>query len=593
MTENIQRLAQAILLGFALVGGGLLYWQVARAPELVARDDNPRLVQAELRVRRGRLLDRYGEVLAHSDPLPGPAGAPEVLQRRYQYPQASHVVGYYSLRYGTGGAEAVFDKDLRGQLSPLDRLLHRPQIGRDATLSIDLAAQRAADEMLGERAGAVVVLDAVSGEVLALVSHPTYDPNRLDEEWDALAADPDAPLLNRATQGVYPLGDLARLVGLTGLLSSGITTPHDPHTAPLDDMLAPLSESGYLATARQLGFDAAPPFDLPTGPGLLPDFEDKGTPRDLAVTPLHMARLAAAISHDGLMPIPTLAYPGPAGPAERAFAPGVAASLQAVTPTFDGLSGWAGVATPKETGDQPLSWFVGYTPRYAIALVVEGSQGGASVTLPMAQDTVGAIHTPAASPTDTAAPLPSPTSTSAPLPTPSPTGTVEGSETTPIPGGRWSELLQRTPYPYSRPLPPANPTVLDGTYTRLDPRQADHIPCRRCPAYPPGGGIWKLNLDKGVFRVYHELTGWVTLGSFTVSGDRIEFFNDPHCFQDTGIYTWELEEGKLTLTAVKDSCGVYLRVQNLEALPWESCQPPSTEAAITSHWPIPAGCKSD
>ncbi len=63
-------------------------------------------------------------------------------------------------------------------------------------------------------------------------------------------------------------------------------------------MLAPLSDSGYLATARQLGIDASPPFDLPTGPGLLPDFQDQGTPRDLAVTPLHMARLAAAIADD-------------------------------------------------------------------------------------------------------------------------------------------------------------------------------------------------------------------------------------------------------------------------------------------------------
>ena len=102
-----------------------------------------------------------------------------------------------------------------------------------------------------------------------------------------------------------------------------------------------------------------------------------------------------------------------------------------------------------------------------------------------------------------------------------------------------------------------------------------------------------MHLDKGVFRVYHELTDRVTLGSFTVSGDQVEFFNGPHCLQDTGMYTWELVDGKLTLTPVEDNCGVYLRARNLEALPWESCQPPSTEAAITSHWPVPAGCESD
>jgi hypothetical protein len=105
--------------------------------------------------------------------------------------------------------------------------------------------------------------------------------------------------------------------------------------------------------------------------------------------------------------------------------------------------------------------------------------------------------------------------------------------------------------------------------------------------------VWRLNLDKGIFRVHHEFTDWVTLGSFSVSGDQIEFFNDPHCFQDTGTYTWKLEDGKLILTVVEDNCGVYLRKQNLVALPWESCQPPSEEAAITDHWPISPGCQND
>jgi peptidoglycan glycosyltransferase len=396
MTGNIQRLAQAILLGFALIAASLFYWQVARSPGLVVREDNPRLVQAELRVRRGRLFDRHGEILADSDLLPDPTGLANVVQRRYPQSEVPHVAGYYSLRYGTGGAEAAFDSTLRGQLTPLDQLLHRAQVGHDVALSIDLAAQRAADQALGERRGAVVLLDVATGEVLTLVSHPAYDPATLDEDWDVLSADPDAPLLNRATQGVYAVGDLAQLVGLTGLLSAGITTPPDPQSTSLEEMLAPLSDSGYLATARQLGFDAAPPFDLPTGPGLLPDFQDRGTPRDLAVTPLHMARLAAAIADEGQMPVPTLAYPAAVSAPDRAFAPAVAASLQAVTPRFDDYASWSGVATPQETGDQPLSWFVGYapaeTPRFAIAIVVEGDGGGAQATLPIAWHMVTAVQ---------------------------------------------------------------------------------------------------------------------------------------------------------------------------------------------------------
>jgi hypothetical protein len=214
--------------------------------------------------------------------------------------------------------------------------------------------------------------------------------------------------------------------------------------------------------------------------------------------------------------------------------------------------------------------------------------------------------TPTASPSSAheraaTAPIPdtaTPPLTSAPAPipskaTPAPTNSPENEPATPTPVDRWSELAQRTPYPYSTPLPAAETTVLDGIYTKADPRQADHIPCKRCPAYPPGGGVWKLSLDKGIFRVYHQLTGWVTIGSFAVAGDQIEFFNDPHCFQDTGVYRWRLDDGSLTLTTVEDDCGVYLRAQNLEAFPWESCQPPSTEAAITNHWPVPPGCESE
>lgn len=165
-------------------------------------------------------------------------------------------------------------------------------------------------------------------------------------------------------------------------------------------------------------------------------------------------------------------------------------------------------------------------------------------------------------------------------------------ETTATPTGIWSVLLQRTPYAYTTPLPPANPTVLDGTYTKLDPRQGARAPCRRCPPYPPEGGTWKLSLDRGVFRVFHEATGWHSLGSFTVSGERVELFNDPHCYQVVGIYSWKLEGGELTLQLVEDACGVDLRARFFTSLPWTSCQPPSTEAAISDHWSPPSGCRN-
>ena len=176
-----------------------------------------------------------------------------------------------------------------------------------------------------------------------------------------------------------------------------------------------------------------------------------------------------------------------------------------------------------------------------------------------------------------------PTTPAAPSATPAPAATVTDSRLT------W--LLQQTPYPYTTPLPPALSTVLDGIYTKLDPLGSDQdtLPEGRVSMphpvregvfwlkpvpYPLAGGAWILQLDKGVFRVFHETSGWRTLGSFTVSGDRIEFFNDPTCYYAVGSYRWALESSQLTLEAIADECdgrvlgGGGLRIMNFTEHPW-------------------------
>jgi cell division protein FtsI/penicillin-binding protein 2 len=392
MVANIRRLAHVLVAGFVLAGLSLMYWQLIRAPQLVAREDNPRRVQAELQVRRGRLLDRTGAMLAYSEAV----GRDGTVRRAYLHQEAAHALGYYSSRYGTSGCEAVFDATLRGRMTPLEQLLHRPQFGEDVTLSVDLDALRAADRGLGEHRGAVVVLDITTGSLMALVSHPSFDAGRLDAAWDELVADPAAPLLNRALQGVYPVGDLSRWVALAGLLSAGITSPPDPYSAPLEDFLRPLSPMGYLATARQLGFDLPPPIDLPSSAGRLPDLDGKGTPRDLAVTPMHMARFVAAVAGDGGAPLPRLGQASDQAATVRIFSSSVSASLRAVMPQHGDLAGWAGVAQPLETGSEPLSWFAGYAPveepHLAVVVVMEATGDGAEATVPVAQRTVAALQ---------------------------------------------------------------------------------------------------------------------------------------------------------------------------------------------------------
>ena len=180
---------------------------------------------------------------------------------------------------------------------------------------------------------------------------------------------------------------------------------------------------------------------------------------------------------------------------------------------------------------------------------------------------------------------------SAQLSTPAPSSTtLVASQITPTPTNKWLVVLQKTPYPYTTPLPPPTRTLLDGIYVKDEPKAGTPVPCRRCPDYLPEGGIWKLNLDRGMYRIFHEATGWFSIGSFTVSGDQFMIFNDPTCFDTVGVYEWTFEAGELSLKPIEDLCQVDRRARSFANLAWTSCQPLHTEAAVTAHWPQPSGC---
>ncbi len=170
-------------------------------------------------------------------------------------------------------------------------------------------------------------------------------------------------------------------------------------------------------------------------------------------------------------------------------------------------------------------------------------------------------------------------------------GTTEAARPAATPTSIWLSLHQRTPYPYTTPLPPPTPTVLDGTYAKFEPKGATPVHCLRCPDYALEGGVWKLSLDKGISRIYHQVTGWRSMGSFIVSGDQLTLANDPTCPSSVGTYRWQLREGNLILQEIDDECAIRLRAMNLTNLPWLSCRPPSAEAGVTDHWPKPRGCE--
>jgi len=153
----------------------------------------------------------------------------------------------------------------------------------------------------------------------------------------------------------------------------------------------------------------------------------------------------------------------------------------------------------------------------------------------------------------------------------------------------WSELFQKDPYPHTIPLL-SKRTVLDGTYVKKAIKAGEVVPCRRCPDWLPNPGIWKLNLKAGTYRIYHDATGWKSIGIYIVAANRIILANDPSCIDGIGVYEWIFEDRKLKFKVIDDDCAIKLRARNLTEVPWDSCHPPGIEAAITEHWPKPRGC---
>lgn len=217
-----------ILSAFGLIAIASAYWAVVRGPNILARDDNPRLVEAELRIRRGDILD------VNNSPLAVTIGQGAELQRTYPVPSAAPAVGYYSFRYGTSGIEEAYDGLLRGESGDfwsdfwhIDTLAE-PQTGHDIRLTLDSRWQAEANALLGDNSGAVILFSLPDVAVRAMASTPGYDPNQLDDDFDLLAADQQAPLLNRATQGQYQPGLLLQPFLLAAAQQSGLIDLRQP-----------------------------------------------------------------------------------------------------------------------------------------------------------------------------------------------------------------------------------------------------------------------------------------------------------------------------------------------------------------------------
>ncbi len=200
-------LSGGLLLGLAALTAVAGWWGFVRGPDLLNRTDNPRRTISDRYVKRGSILDRHERPLAES------TGQPGDFLRQYPYPALGPILGYTHPVYGQAGLEAGLDSYLKGLKGYpgltlwWEHLLYgQPPPGLDVRLSIDQNLQTKADELLAGDPGAAVLLNADSGEILAMASSPSFDANTLEASWENLVNDLSSPLYDRAGMGLYPPG---------------------------------------------------------------------------------------------------------------------------------------------------------------------------------------------------------------------------------------------------------------------------------------------------------------------------------------------------------------------------------------------------
>jgi len=361
VNRQIVKLFAFIVVLFGVLVGFTSWWSVFDAEALKEKDANKRPLLEQQQVPRGRILTADGTVIAKS--VPKGKGSSRRYVRRY--PEGSlfgHPIGYSFVQYGDSEFEEFHNEELVGEGSEfssiVDELLGERQEGNDIVTSIDADAQRLAlGELQEQGLGAVVAIEPGTGAVKVMASNAPFDPNRVPFEYSKLNSNEvETPLLNRATQGLYPPGSTFKVVTAAAGLDSGAITPESTINSPgtlevegtplqndfnqdfgsigLDTALTNSVNTWFGQLGQQLGndtlfqymerfgFNATPAIDLPEDEvyesGVYDEEEllTASDPVDLArlaigqerllTTPLQMAQVAAAVANGGQLMKPQI-----------------------------------------------------------------------------------------------------------------------------------------------------------------------------------------------------------------------------------------------------------------------------------------------
>jgi len=476
VNRPIVRLYGLVVLLFAVLIAFTSRWSVFEASSLRTNELNERGLLQQQRIDRGPILAADGTVLAHSV-----RGVEGTYTRSYpKGAQFTAPIGYSFIERGQTGLERYRSAALDGETgtsvqSILDQLQGRKPQGNTLITTLKPSAQRTAIAALGEHEGAVVALEPRTGAVEVMASTPSYNANAAASRsaYTRITHESGAPLLNRAVQYGYAPGSTFKVVTATAAIDTGQFTPESTLSGrnellvsgeplknddnesfgeiTLTEALAHSVNTVYAQVAerlgkatmarymRRFGFDREPQLDYPAkemsasgeyrnGRLLSPtstyvDVGRMGIGQDkLAVTPLQMAEVAAAVANHGRLMVPhlTSAIVEPDGHVlqrispkvqsvvmKRSTAAAVTTMMEAViySPGATGTSAQIpGVRVAGKTGTAETQigteinnvWFIAFAPAQnptvAVAVTLKGVPGqGATFAAPVARQVMEAL----------------------------------------------------------------------------------------------------------------------------------------------------------------------------------------------------------
>jgi penicillin-binding protein A len=244
VNRQITKLAVASLILLAALIVGTTYWQTWASAGLAEKQDNAIQRVAQFRIKRGVIRAADGTLLATN--VRRRVGGQTLYFRRYPTGKLfAQLVGYSTQARSRAGLEQSENAYLTSSNANLGTLLNKAIdklkgvtiTGNDLVLSVRPGLQRIAMAQLAGKCGAAVVMNPKTGKVYALASQPSYDPNLVERHFNKIQAirapcQPAAPLLNRATNGLFTPGSTFKVVTATAALNSHRFTPDSTFDDP-------------------------------------------------------------------------------------------------------------------------------------------------------------------------------------------------------------------------------------------------------------------------------------------------------------------------------------------------------------------------